>query len=66
MASEHTDIETLAFFEKHNYFGLKKENVIFFRQGEFPCLSLEGKILMSSPSEVLFYFYSILFYFSKY
>ncbi|KAF8921969.1 nucleotide-diphospho-sugar transferase [Mucidula mucida] len=52
MTSGPTRRETLAFFTQHAYFGLKPENVIFFEQGTLPCLTMEGKVLLDSPSHV--------------
>jgi len=52
MTSEHTDVETSRYFEENHHFGLKKENVVFFSQGEFPCMTLEGKIMMENSSTV--------------
>ena len=52
MTSEHTQASTEEFFLKHNHFGLKKENVIFFEQFLFPCLTPEGKIILSAPGKI--------------
>ncbi len=48
MTSEMNHNETITFFERNNYFGLSKENVMFFIQGVMPALDYNGKILMES------------------
>lgn len=52
MTSGPTRGPTEAFFEKKNYFGLDKKNVIIFEQGVLPCISNEGKILLADKSHV--------------
>ncbi|TFK41850.1 UDP-N-acetylglucosamine diphosphorylase [Crucibulum laeve] len=52
MTSGPTRRETEAFFVKNSYFGLDSKNVIFFEQGTLPCLTMDGKVLLDSPSHV--------------
>ncbi|GAX81228.1 hypothetical protein CEUSTIGMA_g8660.t1 [Chlamydomonas eustigma] len=44
--------DTLSHFEEHDYFGLLKEQVHFFQQGFLPCLTVEGKIILETPSRI--------------
>ena len=46
MTSKENNDATIKFFEEHNYFGYPKEAVKFFKQGQLPMISLNGKILM--------------------
>ncbi|KZP25283.1 nucleotide-diphospho-sugar transferase [Athelia psychrophila] len=52
MTSGPTRKETQAFFAKNKYFGLESANVIFFEQGTLPCVTMEGKVLLDTPSHV--------------
>ena len=52
MTSEHTMEDTQKYFQDHNYFGLQKNDVIFFEQHTLPCLTLEGKIILDQPGKV--------------
>ena len=47
MTSRENNKDTVAFFEKHKYFGYQKnKNIFFFEQGELPMMDTEGKILI--------------------
>ncbi|KAF7799223.1 hypothetical protein EIP86_010455 [Pleurotus ostreatoroseus] len=52
MTSGPTRPETEAFFKRHSYFGLDPANVVFFEQGTLPCLTMDGKVLLESPSKI--------------
>lgn len=52
MTSEHTMEPTLDFFANHNYFGLRKENLVVFEQYMLPCLTQEGKIILETPYKI--------------
>ena len=46
MTSRENNKDTIAFFEKNNYFGYPKEYIRFFIQGELPMVDTKGKILL--------------------
>ncbi len=50
--SNHND--TVDFFRNRSYYGLPSERFTFFAQGVLPCLSLNHKIMLSSPSDIAF------------
>ncbi|PPR01925.1 hypothetical protein CVT24_001264 [Panaeolus cyanescens] len=52
MTSGPTRRETEEFFKKNSYFGLEPKNVVFFEQGTLPCLTMDGKVLLDSPSRI--------------
>ena len=52
MTSEYTKETTLKFFRNHNYFGLSPKNVIVFEQDTLPCLSFEGKVILSEKHRI--------------
>lgn len=53
MTSAPTRDSTETFFLKHEYFGLRKDQITFFNQGTLPCFNLDGsKILMESESSI--------------
>ena len=47
MTSDANDAATQAFFAKHDFFGLRPEDVFFFQQGMMPAFSIDGKLLLS-------------------
>lgn len=52
MTSEKNNNKTIAFFEKHDYFGYDSSNVKFFIQDMAPSVDFEGKIFMESKSKM--------------
>eukprot|EP00761_Pharyngomonas_kirbyi_P014415 gb/GECH01014445.1/.p1 GENE.gb/GECH01014445.1/~~gb/GECH01014445.1/.p1 ORF type:complete len:490 (+),score=123.45 gb/GECH01014445.1/:1-1470(+) len=52
MTSRATHLKTIQYFEKKDFFGLGKENVVFFQQGLMPCLDDQGKIMMATRNSV--------------
>ena len=46
MTSEENNDVTEKFFEQNNYFGYPKEKVTFFKQGKYPMIDINGKILL--------------------
>ena len=52
MTSDVNDAATQAHFADNSYFGLNKEDVIFFQQGVWPALTPEGKIILDQPGHI--------------
>lgn len=52
MLSLKNEKETLSFFEKYNYFGLQKEQLLFFTQPNLPYLDESGQPIKDSTGRV--------------
>ncbi|MBI5422632.1 MAG: UDPGP type 1 family protein [Opitutae bacterium] len=52
MTSHANHAQTEAFFEQHQFFGLERSHVHFFRQGRMPAVNFEGKILLETKSSI--------------
>jgi UDP-N-acetylglucosamine/UDP-N-acetylgalactosamine diphosphorylase len=46
MTSETNYDDTVRFFDEHNYWGLDRECVTFFKQGMLPAVTSEGKLIL--------------------
>ena len=51
MTSEQNHNQTVSFFKEHDYFGYEEEKINFFRQGELPLLSPEGKMIFDEETK---------------
>lgn len=52
MTSKINDKATRVFFAENDYFGLNKENVIFFTQGTMPAMDHNGRLLMAEKDSL--------------
>ena len=52
MTSDVNDAATRSYFEDHNYFGLDRNDVIFFVQGMWPALDAKGRIILDQPGHI--------------
>ncbi|HBD94323.1 MAG: hypothetical protein A2015_00185 [Spirochaetes bacterium GWF1_31_7] len=52
MTSEDNYTDTINFFITHNYFGLKTDNVHFFKQGMLPSLTADGRLILKNKSTI--------------
>lgn len=53
MTSEANHAQTVALFEEHGRFGLPKERVLIFRQGQAPAVDEEGKLLLAAKDRLV-------------
>lgn len=55
MTSDSTKSMTIEYFEKNNYFGFNKNDMVFFEQDVLPCVDIETKkILLSEKNRIAF------------
>ena len=52
MTSTENNDKTQEFFEEHEYFGYPKEKIKFFKQGNLPLISEEGKLLVDEKFNI--------------
>ena len=52
MTSEANYADTVEHFRQHAWFGLDQRDVIFFRQGMWPGMTPDGKIILDRPGHV--------------
>jgi UDP-N-acetylglucosamine/UDP-N-acetylgalactosamine diphosphorylase len=52
MTSEQTREPTEQYFERHAYFGLRREDVVLFEQSTLPCFDLQGRIILETRSSI--------------
>ncbi|MBN2425359.1 MAG: UDPGP type 1 family protein [Calditrichaceae bacterium] len=52
MTSQTNHQETLDFFHKNNFFGLKQKDVIFFSQQMLPAMHKDGKIILTDKHQI--------------
>lgn len=52
MTSKTNHDDTIAFFESNNFFGLGKQNVMFFKQDLIPAVDKEGKLFLAKKDEI--------------
>ncbi len=52
MTSHINNKATVEFFEENNFFGLDKNDIIFFKQGLMPAVDLNGKIILEDKGKI--------------
>lgn len=52
MTSEANYEATVQHFEENDYFGLNEDDVIFFKQGMWPGMTEDGKIILDQPGRI--------------
>jgi len=52
MTSEANHGPTVAYFEQQRFFGLRREEVVFFTQGMLPAFDFQGRVLMADKHRI--------------
>jgi len=52
MTSEENHDDTITFFKRHEYFGLDKQTVYFFKQGMLPSITPDGKLILKDTTHL--------------
>nr|XP_023024177.1 UDP-N-acetylhexosamine pyrophosphorylase-like [Leptinotarsa decemlineata]XP_023024178.1 UDP-N-acetylhexosamine pyrophosphorylase-like [Leptinotarsa decemlineata]XP_023024179.1 UDP-N-acetylhexosamine pyrophosphorylase-like [Leptinotarsa decemlineata] len=52
MTSAATHESTANYLEKHEYFGIHKEDVVLFQQASLPCFTFSGKIILEKKDSI--------------
>ena len=52
MTSSENNDKIIEFFEKNRYFNYPKENVMFFKQGNLPLITTQGKLIISGKKRI--------------
>lgn len=52
MTSRDNHQQTLDFFERHQYFGLNKDRVLFFQQGVLPAVDDNGQLILKNENSL--------------
>ena len=52
MTSENTQRTIKDYFEQNDYFHLNKEHIMFFEQGNLPCLTRTGQLLLDQKNKI--------------
>ncbi|MCX5807546.1 MAG: UDPGP type 1 family protein [Proteobacteria bacterium] len=52
MTSQENHEDTIDFFKLHDYFGLEKDTISFFRQGMIPSITPEGQLILKDETHL--------------
>jgi UDP-N-acetylglucosamine/UDP-N-acetylgalactosamine diphosphorylase len=52
MVGESNEIATRAFFDEHDFFGLDRQDVVFFKQRMMPCVGEDGRFFLEAKDRV--------------
>ena len=52
MTSTENNDDIVEFFKLHKYFGYPKESIMFFKQGNLPLITVDGKLIIGSNKKI--------------